>query len=414
MIVPGKHDTFWAYLIGTGVALSPIHNLWLTRLTTNEDGQVWFFLPQFGYLLLILGSALFLVRNWDRVREAGLGDRRLVWGLAFVIGAIALSGTAYSDWPSRLAPFGTGLAFFGLYLAGRVIGSKSYTPVGGVTLLASVGVILHAVFYPGELTGGFVFERNYDIVVGYILLGAALYSGRFRLPLIALSLVAVFLTGSPEGIWSVFILGVVVLLRKDWGRPLLFVSVPLVAVVALWFGVGWGQDLYGYAFDILQGEKTVAYVPAPEPLPEATESTQGGDTVKDVVYIRRDSNDPPVVGERRENPLTDRINVIRTEMESVEPLGDGYNLTEFRTDTVHNVPLIIVQQLGWPGIAAGVVWVVVGIAGWRVRRWRYAWTLMFALSVFDHFTWTQMAPYWWLLVGVGFSDTRGVDHISGD
>ena len=116
---PSKPNRLWAITIGAGIALSPIHNQYLTQLTTNSEGETLFFLPAFGYLLLIMGSGLFLLNNWQRVKEVGWGDRRVVGCLLFIVLAIAASGAAYSGLQAMFAPLGMGLVLFALYLTGR-------------------------------------------------------------------------------------------------------------------------------------------------------------------------------------------------------------------------------------------------------------------------------------------------------
>ena len=373
--------------------MSPVHNQQLTDLTVGQ-----FFLPAFGYLLLIMGTGLFLLHHWDRVKEAGWGDRRIVVGLTIIVAAISLSGLNYTEWQDKVAPMGMGVALFGLYATARVLGRELYLPLLVGALLAVLGVLVAALLRPGELTGGLVFERNYDIVVGYIVLGVLLFPSKWQWIAVSLALVGLFLSGSPEGVFTACVLGAVVLLRRDWGWRLVAAATPVIIVAGIWFSLGWGQQLYSYAFRILDGEKTVAYVPSP---PELAMET-------DIEYIRRDSVDPPVAGEKTENVVTDRWNVIRTEMRALRPLGDGYNLTAFRTNTVHNVPLVIIQQTGIPGIVAGIAWLGIGIWGAVFTRQRYFWVAMLSLSVFDHFTWTQMAPWWW----VGLAGTSiGRDYL---
>ena len=51
-----KAHKWWVVVIGSGLALSPVHNHWLTKLATNQKGETLFFLPAFGYLLLIMGA----------------------------------------------------------------------------------------------------------------------------------------------------------------------------------------------------------------------------------------------------------------------------------------------------------------------------------------------------------------------
>lgn len=371
-----KKDKWWAYAISTGAALSPIHNVWLTNLTSVND-EPYLFIPQVGFYLITLGSMFYVLRNWEDIKDEGFGNSWLVWALLLIIFAIGLSGVNYTG-VKIAAPLLTGVMWAALYLSSRRLGPQIFKPLAIGAAVASVGVIISAIIHPGELTGGLLFEYNYDIVVGYILLGAVLYSGRYRFPLIALSVTAIFLTGSPEGVFALFVLLVVVIIRKDIGRRVLYATVPLVIIAALWLGLGFGQNLYSYAFDITRGNDEVI-----------------------------------TKGENSGTALGYRLSVIGNEMAEIEPLGIGYTLTEFKTNTVHNVPLIIVQQLGWPGIIASLCWLAVGIAGWRIKRWRYAWSLVFGLVVFDHFIWTQLAPYWWMLVGVGFKYTEGNGLLNG-
>jgi len=80
-------------------------------------------------------------------------------------------------------------------------------------------------------------------------------------------------------------------------------------------------------------------------------------------------------------------------------LGDGYNLTAYTVHTVHQVPIVIVQQLGWPGVVASLAWLWVVVWCLVKTRWKYAFTLILALSVFDHYVWSQLAPLFPALIG---------------
>ena len=99
-------------------------------------------------------------------------------------------------------------------------------------------------------------------------------------------------------------------------------------------------------------------------------------------------------------PIAVRWEVIKEAMSNIKPLGDGFIVTEFASGTVHNVPLIIIQQLGWAGIIAALAWLWVSIWCLVKSRLKYAWALILALCVFDHFIWTQFAPLWWMVVGI--------------
>ncbi len=385
--LPKKTSRWWSIIIGIGVALSPIHNQWLTRLTTLPSGEVWFFLPKFAYILIILGSGFFLLNNWRRVREVGWGDRRIVGCLFFIVLAISASGAAYSGLQDRFAPMGMGLALFALYLCGRVLGKDMFLPLAIGAVIASLGVIVSGVWHTGQLTGGLVFEANYDIVVGYILLGVVLSPQKWQLPLVALALVAMFLTGSPEAIFAAGVIGLVVLLRRDWSSRLVWTVAPLVLVTVVWFSSGFGQQLYSYTGKVIQNEPTV---PASVENVGTPEQLESGDAL---LITERDV---PKYG-----AMEHRVNVVKGVLVNIKPLGEGYNLTDFsRSRNVHNVPLVLVQQLGYPGILAAMAWLFVSIYCLVKTRWKYLFVLIFALSLFDHFIFTQLNSVWWIAVGV--------------
>lgn len=383
-------NRWWAIAIGAGVALSPIHNQGLTKLLTNSKGEVLFFLPAFGYLLIIMGAGLFLLNHWAEVRKTGLGDKHIYYPLLIIVGAIALSGSAYTGWEDRIAPALTGLVLFALYLAARVLGKDVFLPLAVGAVAASLGVIATATVNPTTVSGGLLFEHNYDIVVGYVLLGTALFARRWQWLLAGLALVAMFLAGSAEGLFVVAVSGAVVLARRDWGRKLMWATAPVLITALLWFSLGWGQQLWGYTVRIAQFD-TVVWQGIPENSADFTSETWAPNVETDVVSWR--------------------LVVVKHALENIKPLGDGFNLTAFRTGTVHNVPLILVQQMGYPGAAAALAWLWVTFWCLRKTQWKYAWVLILALSVFDHFIWTQMAPVWWLLAGVSTASTVKSDLV---
>src|SRR5574340_452681 len=94
----------WAYLVGAGLALSPIHNSWLTRLVTDGNGEVGFFLPAFGVFLWFMGSLIFLLWEWQAVKARGLGEKRVWIPLVVIACAIALSGISIDGrWQDKVS-----------------------------------------------------------------------------------------------------------------------------------------------------------------------------------------------------------------------------------------------------------------------------------------------------------------------
>ncbi len=61
-----KANKRWAIIIGTGLALFPIHNLWLTEVT-SIGGMATLFLPALGAIVWIMGVLLFIRNNWQNL-----------------------------------------------------------------------------------------------------------------------------------------------------------------------------------------------------------------------------------------------------------------------------------------------------------------------------------------------------------
>ncbi len=365
-----KANKRWAYFIGAGLALSPIHNQWLTDLATTADGATLFFLPAFATLMWLMGSLIFLTYRIKHWRDIDWGSKAVYIPLLVIVAAIGLSGFTADTLMKGLAPLFMAVTMFAVYLVSRTLGRDIFMPLAVGAAVASLGVIVFALMNPGTVTGGYIFELNYDVIVGYVLLGAAMVSTRWRAPLAALSLVGLFFTGSPEAVFVLGVLFLVVMVRRDWGKRLFAAAAVLLVVAGIWFALGYGQSLYQYTLQTVRMDNEV----------NSTEQEYG---------VTADTN------------IGYRFVKAAQAMRDLKPLGEGYNVTDFGSlFVVHNVPLVIVQQLGWPGILAGIAWLWVTIWCLVKTRLKYAFVLVLAASVFDHFFWTQMGPLWWVLIGV--------------
>jgi len=373
----------WAIVIGAGLALFPLHNKFLTDLTARE-GVVFLFLPALGFILVMLGAFLFMLNHWQKVNESGLGNRKVYIPLSVIAFAVMLSGFAYDSINTRLAIMAVGIGLFVLYVVSRILGRDMFLPMAIGACIASVGVIIYAALFKVFPNGGFLFENNYDIVVGYVLLGIALMVHKWQWVLAGLALVAMFFSGSPEMFLPLGLIGVAMLIRKDWSKKVIKAIIPLIIVVAIWFSFGWGKQLYSYAWAIVQDE-----------LPATI--------VQDGLPASGDHED--VTG-KGYGSLTYRLVVIKEAMTNITPFGEGYKMTwETGSPNVHNVPLVLIEQMGYAGIIAALAWLWVTIYCLVKTKWKYVWLLIISLSVFDHFIWSQMGLWWWVIVGVS---TAGV------
>ena len=374
-----KKNKWWAIIIGIGLALSPIHNQWLTQKTTTCGGETLFFLPSIGYLLLIMGSGMFIVWHWNEIIQVLKSEsKKILLPLLAIVILIGLSGATATSFQDKIAPLCMAISMFALYLSTKVIGRQLFVPLAAGVAIASFGIIAYSSVYPGTVTGGFIFENNYDIVVGYIVLGLALTIPKYRWLLALIALLALLLSGSPEALFAIGILGAIIIVREKWTKQTAIAgSAIAVTAISLIFV---NFQLYQYAGQIVKQEVL-----------------QGNFT--------------PLDENEQRQSIGYRIWVIQEAMTNINPIGDGYSVTEFRTGIVHNVPLIIVQQLGYPGIVAALFWLWITIYCLVKTKHKYIWSAVITLSIFDHYIWTQLAPYWWAIIGLTTSEAIESDLI---
>lgn len=378
-------DKWWVLLLGIGLAIVPIHNQLLTALATVR-GEVLVFIPAVGFTLLFAGSLFFVYRHWTRLKAVGMGEKSLLIPLLVIVGAIALSGVTADTWTGALAPAAMGIGLLALYMTSRLLGQRVFIPLAIGAVVAAIGIIASQIagqttwpslFWDFGGTGGLVFEKNYAMATWYILIGAILCPHKARWLILLLGCVALSLSGSAEFAWACGIGAVVMGFRRDWSKKLLLAVGGITLVAVVFVGIGTGTQTWGR---MLTAISEVVGIPDGI-MPEVTDG-----------YL----------------PVAGRLAVIKEAMTNIQPLGEGYGPLEVHHNTVHNVPLVIIQQLGWPGVVAALAWLWVSIYCLVKTRFKYAWVLVLALGVWNHFTWTQFAPLWWMLVGV--STTATIEH----
>jgi len=360
-----RRDKIWAYVIGSGLVLFAVHN-------PLQPLKEYAFLPVLGLTISVLG--VFVVLS-DRWKEITLGDKRVWIPLAVIVASIAGSGFVNPISPEITAlfvPMLFGVCMFGVYLVARMLGKELFVPFAWAVVISSLGCIGYGIVLPGMQTGGILNPTNYDIATGLLVFGTVVAVFKRQWILVPIALVGLFFTGSPEAVFVVPVLGIIVLARRDWSRRLFIPLGAVIVIVGIWMGLGHGLALYDYSV-----EKVNTVISAP---------TEGEIDVA----------------------LTGRWHVIKRAMSDIRPLGHRFAITEFTTDTVHNVPLIITDQVG---PLAAVAWLWVTIFCLVKTRWKYAFAGVLALSLFDHFVWTQVAPWWWCLIGVSTTSDINSDLI---
>lgn len=360
-----------AIVIGVGLALSPIHNRWLTDLVTNH-GEVGFFLPAFGTALWLMGALLFVTWDWHGWKSMDWGDKRVLVALVVIAASIGVSGIITGDsWKDKTSPLLMGISLLAVYLASRKLGSDIFLAFIPLVVVGAVIAVIGGMLNPGVPAGGLI--TNYCASVGFLVIGMVSNRGRWQWLLVATALVGIFFIGALEAVFIVAVLGIAVLVRRDFSHRFLITAVIIVVLAGIWGTLGHLVPLY-------EGNRNLA----------AATSALSGDTM--------------ITTDVLNNITTDRWGIILSALKDTSVVGHGYSLSTVGRNMVHNIPTIVLHQVG---PLAAVAWLVVTLFCLVKTRWKYAWIAVLAMSVFDHYLWTQFTPYWWALAGVSLADRSG-------
>lgn len=366
-----KANRKWAIIIGIGLALSPIHSTYLTRLVTT-DGEVGFFLPAFGTALWLMGALLFLV--WSR-QKIDWGDRVVFVPLLVIVAAIGLSGITADAWVAKFTPLLMGVSLFALYLVARVLGKDIFIALIPFAIIVTITVVVSGLLNPGQYTGGLI--TNYSASAGYLIFASLVYAGRWQWALLTIVAVGLFFIGALEAVFIVGVLVVVIIIRRDISIRFAIIVGVVVFLASLWAGLGYFIPLYegngnlGVLFSLLSGREALT-----------TDTLQA---------------------------LTSgRWTVIVEALRDTSLIGHGFSLSTTGGGIVHNTPLIIMHQVG---PVAAIAWVFVTSFCLIKTKWKYAWAVVIAMSIFDHYLWTQFLPWFFALVGVSTASNIKSDLI---
>jgi len=355
-------DKLLAWLFGCGMVFFAIHN-------QHQPFIKYIFLPQLGMLIVVIMVIVLVVFQRQRF---SLGEKKVWAPLALLSACIAISSfVQYFQGLTELnVAFGAvviGCVWFGVYLMGRRFGSEIFVPFAWASVIGTIGMVWWTMARAGLPSGGIISPTNYDIAAGLIAFGALVGVWKQRWWLVSIALIGVLLTGAEEGLLIIFIVFIAIIWRRDWSRKLLLPAGVMVSVLLILFVSQRLFPLYHLLFfrlDALFGWGVVSSTPS------------------------------PLIGE---DLMTSRFIVIVEAMKQWNWFGYGYTLTDFTYWTVHNVPLVIVQQIG---PVAALLWLGITIYCAVRFRWKYIWCALFGMCIFDHYIWTQVAPWWWALVGV--------------
>jgi hypothetical protein len=374
-------DRMWSFVIGLGIALAPIHNLWLTELLSNSKGETFFFLPAFGAVLWIMGSMLFVVKRWQKGDSwfDWAGDWKVFTPLLVVILFMGISGfLTGGSLAAKFAPLFMGFTLFAVYMAARKLGVAIFSALVPFVVMGAVIAIVLGILNPGvpaSMTNGLI--TNYCAMVGFLIFGAVVNQGKWQWVLLVVALVGVFFVGALEGLFILIVLGVAVIARRDFSKRFFIIAGTIAALAVVWIALGYLTALYTgnnnlqTLQNLISGNLPLNY---------------------DAITTLTSGRWPPIVWA----------------LQDIRFFGHGFTLSLVGGGIVHNIPLIIIHQIG---PIAGLAWLFVVVYCLVKTKWKYAWIMVLAMCCWDHYLWTQFPPYIFALIGVSTASTITSDLI---
>ena len=354
------------------MALFPIHNLWLTNVT-SIGGMATLFLPAIGGTIWIMAVLLFIRNHW---RELDWGDKKIFIPLLVIVASMGISGFINGEsLGGKVSPLFMGVALFFAYVVSRSLGKDIFKMLIPFVCLGAVIAVILGIINPGVPSGGLI--TNYCASAGFLIFGAIVNQGKWQWVFILTALVGVFFIGALEGLFIIGVIGVTVLARRDYNKYLLISLGTLLVIASI-------LALSGNLISLYTGNNNLAVL---------------FEVVTGKVPINMDTL----------NAMTSqRWEVYVEAVKQFNFIGYGYSLDLTQGRNIHNVPLNIMNQVG---ILAAISWLGLTIYCAIKTKWHYAWIAILAMGVWDHYLWTQFGPLFWCLIGVSTASTIKTDLI---
>lgn len=336
---------------------------------------------QIGGFLIVFVTGYALLNDWHETKRIGLGPK-YIWIPLAVISGSAVARVFIQHDPQT---FGGALfmaSMFGLYVMSRRYGERALNMFVPVVIIGAVSVIVGGIVSPNYQGNAGLFN-NYATASEFLVFGWVVSPRRYQWWLSAIVVAALFFSAAPESVFYVAAIGVVVLIRHDWGRRILL---PL-GILGLCFLVctplGITQDLWGRSLSMLH----TTYVATSDTSLTVEQRDQMLNRATDDRWLGTWGLDRPV------SPLGHGLDITN----SVVTTNPGFHVPHF-------IALLVTDQLGPVAAAA---WLFVIVAGFIKSQKKYAYLALGLFGVFQPFVWTEMAPYMWVTAGA----TRGTSYV---
>jgi hypothetical protein len=374
MIKRNKSLNLASWMIGIGIVLFVWHNPYQPLVN-------YLFLPWIGTALIICGIAFVLISKNYRLE---LGEKKVWIPLLVIAVSIVMSGVFNGN---LAAASSVAVMLFGLYLVSRTLGMRIFKIAPYVVIAESASIVIWGAFHSWVPNGGLISPTNYDIATGVIVFFTLMSPKKWQWWLATVGMVGLLFSGSAEAmVVGVAMWGWFVIKKVNWGYRLWIPAIATAVTVVVMIVSGiWTYAQAPNMYRLALLNDTWKEIPP----------SQKYWTNAEAVYMDLVNADGEFNRTALDNIFGQRITHFK--ISEIRPFGYGLNLTKFYYGIPHNIVLIIIEQIG---IAAVLCWLWIAGIGIRRKESRYIWIAFVLLGVFDHFIWTQAAPWFWILAGV--------------
>jgi len=325
-------DRRLAILMGLGLVLIPIQRVGLAISIS-------------GFGLVLVATACIIVL---RLKERNLifGPRYVYIPLTVIVLSMLLSEC---DWTTKML----GVSLFAIYIAGINL-KETLWLLRFAVLVGCISIVVYNMLMDGR-TGGIYQTNNYNIALGAIMMGTVMFGLRRRWILATVVVSGLLFTGAEEALIAMAVLGLVLLVRRDWSKRTLLPAGLIVLLIVVGTLTGLTHQLWS--------------------------------TMRVDAAVQGDMH----------TVVSGRLDGWKMALTDIRPLGHGYSPLNVSYDSVHNVPLRILYEVG-PLAAACWVFVMVSVLAKSKRK--YIPAAIIGLSLVDHFMWTQLCIYTFVALGI--------------
>lgn len=322
---------------------------------------------QIGGFLLIFVTGYLISSRWQEFRQIGLGPA-YIWIPLAVISGSAVARLFIQHDAETLAGALLMVTMFELYVVSRRYGEKTLNLFMPIVIVGAISIIIQAII-TGQPKNAGIFN-NYATASQFLVFGWLVSPRKHQWWFSACVLAGLLLSGAEEALFYIGILGLVILIRKDWSRKILLPIGVMAIVLILCIATGFFPTLYSRA------------------------SNMAHDLYKALT-------DPMLTSEERDALLNQATNGRWLNgwhlHRPIQPLGYGVNVTYHYKLIPHNIVLLVTDQLG---PVAAMAWVVAMIGGIKSTKLKYGFIALILFGTFQPFVWTEMAPYMWTMAGM--------------